>query len=130
MADLGQHVRNPFGTAEATRKESKKTSRMILEQDRQQRFVVSMTGLQVFVSLKDRAHVAVSGIKGVKLERESGEIEIVRNAPDVATLYQPSQPTRDINLPRRSLRDCLIEDLRRLDSDDAFGALILAGFKN
>ena len=73
---------------------------------------------------------AVSGIKGVKLQRESGDIEIVRNVPDVATLIQPLQPTRDINLPRRSLRDCLIEDLRRLDSDDAFGALILAGFKN
>jgi glucose-6-phosphate dehydrogenase assembly protein OpcA len=73
---------------------------------------------------------AVTGIKGVKLERESGEIEIVRNVPDVATLLQPSQPTRDINLPRRSLRDCLIEDLRRLDSDDAFGNLILAGFKS
>jgi glucose-6-phosphate dehydrogenase assembly protein OpcA len=73
---------------------------------------------------------AVSGIKGVKLERESGEIEIVRNVPDVATLIQPSQPTRDINLPRRSLRDCLIEDLRRLDSDDAFGNLILTGFKS
>jgi len=73
---------------------------------------------------------AVSGIKGVKLERESGEIEIVRNVPDVATLIQPSQPTRDINLPRRSLRDCLIEDLRRLDSDDAFGNLILYGFKS
>jgi glucose-6-phosphate dehydrogenase assembly protein OpcA len=71
---------------------------------------------------------AVSGIKGVKLERASGEIEIVRNVPDVATLIQPSQPTRDINLPRRSLRDCLIEDLRRLDSDDAFGNLIVAGF--
>ena len=73
---------------------------------------------------------AVSGIKGVILRRESGDIEIVRNVPDVATLIQPLQPTRDINLPRRSLRDCLIEDLRRLDSDDAFGALILAGFKN
>jgi hypothetical protein len=72
----------------------------------------------------------VTGIKGVKLERESGEIEIVRNVPDVATLLQPSQPTRDINLPRRSLRDCLIEDLRRLDSDDAFGNLILSGFKS
>jgi glucose-6-phosphate dehydrogenase assembly protein OpcA len=71
---------------------------------------------------------AVTGIKGVKLERASGEIEIVRNVPDVATLIQPSQPTRDINLPRRSLRDCLIEDLRRLDSDDAFGHLIVAGF--
>ncbi len=72
---------------------------------------------------------AVSGIKGVKLERASGEIEIVRNIPDVATLIQPSQPTRDINLPRRSLRDCLIEDLRRLDSDDAFGSLIVSGFR-
>lgn len=72
---------------------------------------------------------AVSGIKGVKLQRASGEIELVRNAPDVATLIQPSQPTRDINLPRRSQRDCLIEDLRRMDSDDAFGALILSGFK-
>jgi glucose-6-phosphate dehydrogenase assembly protein OpcA len=73
---------------------------------------------------------AVSGIKGVKLLRASGEIEIVRNVPDVATLIQPSQPTRDINLPRRSLRDCLIEDLRRLDSDDAFGNLIVAGFSS
>ena len=85
-------------------------------------------GVEVELVRTDRGK-AVSGIKGVKLERESGEIEIVRNVPDVATLFQPSQPTRDINLPRRSLRDCLIEDLRRLDSDDAFGALILAGFK-
>lgn len=73
---------------------------------------------------------AVTGIRGVKLERESGSIEIVRNVPDVATLIQPSQPTRDINLPRRSLRDCLIEDLRRLDSDDAFGSLIVSGFRS
>lgn len=72
----------------------------------------------------------VTGIRGVKLERESGSIEIVRNVPDVATLIQPSQPTRDINLPRRSLRDCLIEDLRRLDSDDAFGSLIVSGFRS
>jgi glucose-6-phosphate dehydrogenase assembly protein OpcA len=71
---------------------------------------------------------AVAGIKGVKLIRKSGDIEIVRNVPDVATLIQPAQPTRDISLPRRSRRDCLIEDLRRLDSDDAFGKLITKGF--
>jgi glucose-6-phosphate dehydrogenase assembly protein OpcA len=86
-------------------------------------------GVEVELVRTDRGK-AVSGIKGVKLQRASGDIEIVRNVPDVATLIQPSQPTRDINLPRRSLRDCLIEDLRRLDSDDAFGSLILAGFKN
>jgi len=71
---------------------------------------------------------AVAGIKGVKLIRKSGDVEIVRNIPDVATLIQPSQPTRDISLPRRSVRDCLIEDLRRLDSDDIFGKLITKGF--
>jgi glucose-6-phosphate dehydrogenase assembly protein OpcA len=71
---------------------------------------------------------AVTGIKGVKLLRKSGDIEIIRNIPDVATLVQPGQPTRDISLPRRSPRDCLIEDLRRLDSDDAFGKLITKGF--
>lgn len=86
-------------------------------------------GVEVELVRTDRGK-AVSGIKGVKLQRASGDIEIVRNVPDVATLIQPSQPTRDINLPRRSLRDCLIEDLRRLDSDDAFGFLILSGFKN
>ena len=71
---------------------------------------------------------AVSGIRGVKLVRKSGDIEIVRNVPDVATLIQPTQPTREISLPRRSLRDCLSEDLRRLDPDDLFGKVITKGF--
>lgn len=72
---------------------------------------------------------AVHGIRGVKLIRESGDIEIVRNVPDVATLIQPTQPTRDINLPRRSSRDCLSEDLRRLDPDDLFGKVLVKSFK-
>ena len=71
---------------------------------------------------------AVAGIRGVKLIRKSGNIEIVRNVPDVATLIQPTQPTREITLPRRSDRDCLSEDLRRLDADDLFGKVIKAGF--
>jgi hypothetical protein len=71
---------------------------------------------------------AVSGIRGVKLIRKSGNIEIVRNVPDVATLIQPTQPTREITLPRRSLRDCLSEDLRRLDPDDLFGKVITKSF--
>ena len=70
---------------------------------------------------------AVAGIRGVKLTRKSGDIEIVRNVPDVATLIQPTQPTREISLPRRSLRDCLSEDLRRLDPDDMFGKVITKG---
>lgn len=71
---------------------------------------------------------AVAGIRGVKLIRKSGDIEIVRNQPGVATLVQPTQPTREISLPRRSVRDCLSEDMRRLDPDDLFGKVI-ATFK-
>ncbi|MFM5904636.1 MAG: glucose-6-phosphate dehydrogenase assembly protein OpcA [Micrococcales bacterium] len=71
---------------------------------------------------------AVHGIRGVKLIRKSGNIEIVRNVPDVATLIQPTQPTREISLPRRNLRDCLSEDLRRLDPDDVFGQVITTCF--
>lgn len=67
---------------------------------------------------------SVSGIKGVKLIRKSGDIEIVRRVPDIATLVQPTQPTREISLPRRSDRDCLSEDLRRLDPDELFGKVI------
>lgn len=73
---------------------------------------------------------AVSGIRGVKLVRKSGDIEIVRRVPDVATLIQPTQPTREISLPRRSLRDCLSEDLRRLDPDDLFGKVITKAIAN
>ena len=71
---------------------------------------------------------AVIGIRGVKLIRKSGAIEIVRNVPDVATLIQPTQPTREITLPRRSQRDCLSEDLRRLDPDDLFGRVVTKSF--
>jgi len=47
--------------------------------------------------------------------------------PNVATLVQPNQPTHDISLPRRSLRDCLAEELRRLDPDALFGDVIQNG---
>jgi len=81
--------------------------------------------LQVPVTLvRTNRGKAVSGIRGVKLTRKSGVIEVVRNQPDVATLIQPGQPTCEVSLPRRSLRDCLSEDLRRLDPDDMFGKVI------
>lgn len=79
--------------------------------------------LDVTVTRQPRGK-SVSGIKGVKLSRKSGDIEIVRRVPDIATLIQPTQPTREISLPRRSDRDCLSEDLRRLDPDELFGKVI------
>jgi hypothetical protein len=68
-----------------------------------------------------------SGIHGVRLHRASGVIELARAIPNIATLKQPGQPTHDISLPRRSLRDCLAEELRRLDPDFLFGEVIRRG---
>ena len=71
-----------------------------------------------------------SGIHGVKLVRQSGTIELERTHENIATLVQPNQPVHDISLPRRSLRECLAEELRRLDPDDLFGEVITVGLKN
>jgi glucose-6-phosphate dehydrogenase assembly protein OpcA len=68
-----------------------------------------------------------SGIQGVRLHRASGMIELERISATIATLVQPNQPSHDISLPRRSLRDCLAEELRRLDPDDLYGAVIQSG---
>jgi len=68
-----------------------------------------------------------SGIHGVRLERASGPITLERLMPNVATLTQPDQPSHDISLPRRSLRDCLAEELRRLDPDELFGIVVQEG---
>ena len=71
---------------------------------------------------------SINVIKNIKLIRKSGDVEISRETLDKAVLKQPSQPTREISLPRRSLRDCLSEDLRRLDPDDLFGEVITKSF--
>ncbi len=64
------------------------------------------------------------GIHGVRFERASGTVSLERLVPGIATLVQPGQPDHDIALPRRSLRDCLAEELRRLDPDDLFGEVV------
>jgi glucose-6-phosphate dehydrogenase assembly protein OpcA len=69
----------------------------------------------------------VTGIHGVRLTRASGTVELVRDMPDLATLTQPDQPTHDVALPRRNLRDCLAEELRRLDPDEQYGDVLTRG---
>ena len=70
-----------------------------------------------------------SGIHGVRLGRASGIIELEREIPDIARLSEPGQPTHDLSLPRRNLRDCLAEELRRLDPDDLYGEVITKGLE-
>jgi glucose-6-phosphate dehydrogenase assembly protein OpcA len=82
--------------------------------------------VDVVLEVSSKSHGA-SGIQGVVLHRASGAITLERTLANVATLVQPNQPTHDISLPRRSLRDCLAEELRRLDPDELFGEVIRTG---
>lgn len=61
-----------------------------------------------------------SGLYSAVLERLSGNIEIVRPDGKVGSLTQPGQPDRRIALQRREVRDCLSEELRRLDPDEIY----------
>lgn len=69
------------------------------------------------------------GIRSVTLSRSSGDIVLERTTATDATLTQPGQPTHDIVLPRRSLRECLAEELRRLDPDLLYGRVITEGWE-
>jgi glucose-6-phosphate dehydrogenase assembly protein OpcA len=60
------------------------------------------------------------GLESVRLERPSGEVALVRPDGKVGTLTQPGQPERRVALQRRPTRDCLAEELRRLDPDEIY----------
>jgi glucose-6-phosphate dehydrogenase assembly protein OpcA len=70
---------------------------------------------------------AGGGMTGVRLERASGDVELVRPSGNVATLTQPGQPARRVALARRATDDCLAEELRRLDPDDVLADVLAKG---
>jgi glucose-6-phosphate dehydrogenase assembly protein OpcA len=70
-----------------------------------------------------------TGLISVVLDRESGPVELVRPEGSVATLTQPGQPERRVSLPPRSDRDCLAEELRRLDPDEIYAEVLTEGLK-
>jgi hypothetical protein len=53
----------------------------------------------------------------------------VLDRPDgkTAALRQPEQPEHRIALPIRQLRECLAEELRRLDADEVYGEVLRKG---
>ncbi len=67
------------------------------------------------------------GVDCVQLHRESGTIQLQRTHDTLALLSVPEQPQHDLSLPRRSLRDCLAEELRHLDPDELYGRVITHG---
>lgn len=81
--------------------------------------------LECPVDLAHRDDTAgVRAIYSVRFNRDSSNIEILRNQSNIAVLSQSGQPPKELSLPVRSLRDCLAEDMRRLDPDLAFGTVI------
>ncbi|MDO5719564.1 MAG: glucose-6-phosphate dehydrogenase assembly protein OpcA [Actinomycetaceae bacterium] len=68
----------------------------------------------------------VSTIRGVRFIHEDGsDLALTRESDcSVAKLHRPNLPTTNVNLNRRSLADCLMEDLRRLDADEHYATII------
>jgi len=69
---------------------------------------------------------AGEGIVQVTLQRRSGAVDLLRPDAKTGTLTQPGQPDRRIALQRRSVRDCLAEELRRLDPDEIYKDALMA----
>ena len=70
-----------------------------------------------------------SGMISVRLERRSGNVDLVRPDGKVAALTQPGQPERRIGLARRGTPECLAEELRRLDPDEIYAAALTKGLE-
>jgi glucose-6-phosphate dehydrogenase assembly protein OpcA len=76
------------------------------------------------IPVKRTKAVRGEGICYVRLDRKSGPVELSRPDGRIGTLVQPGQPERRIALQRRSIRDCLAEELRRLDPDEIYEAAL------
>ncbi len=77
--------------------------------------------------VKIARQTSANAITKVILRRKSGEIVLERPDGRIATLSQPGQPAHRIALPVRELRECLSEELRRLDPDDVYGEVLSKG---
>ncbi len=68
-----------------------------------------------------------TGLREVLLDRAGGPVVLSRPNGPVATLTQPGQPVRRVALPPRADSECLSEELRRLDPDPVFSAVLTRG---
>lgn len=76
--------------------------------------------------LRARSQVG-TGLVSVRLQRDSGPTDLVRAAGQVASLAQPSQPTREVALLEPGLSESLAAELRRLDADQVYAAALCDG---
>lgn len=91
------------------------------------RLLATWLGLMLQVPTECRLHhegPSIEGVRSVTLRRASGDAVLERVAPAQAVLRQPGQPQHEISLPRRTLRECLAEELRILDEDEIYGRVM------
>lgn len=68
-----------------------------------------------------------SGLVSVRLQRAAGPIDLVRTEPTIATLTQPGQPVRRLNLVEPDIGHALAEELRRMDPDQPYAQALRTG---
>ncbi|TFC79435.1 OpcA protein [Cryobacterium sp. TMS1-20-1] len=84
--------------------------------------------LQAPVKLStSRREFGAAGIYRVRLHSATGVVDLHRPLPEPALLRQPDQPAQDVSLPRRSLLECLTEELRHQGADTLYGDVITSG---
>lgn len=67
------------------------------------------------------------GLYRVTLEGSDGALTVFRPGRTVATVSQPDARDQQISLPVRTLGECMAEELRRLDPDEAYGEVLTEG---
>ena len=70
---------------------------------------------------------AGTGLVSVRLDRESGPVDLVRPDGKNAVLDQVGQPSRRLALARRSDAECLADELARLDADEVYARTLRDG---
>lgn len=70
---------------------------------------------------------AGSGLLSVRLERDSGPIDLIRPDGLVSILAHPGQPVRRLALARRTDEECLSDELARLDPDEVYAETLERG---
>ncbi|TCD54204.1 OpcA protein [Alloscardovia theropitheci] len=72
----------------------------------------------------------VSAVRGVVFHREDGDSIIERPSDASSDLFitKPGQHKQTISVPHRTLGDCMTEELRRLDPDEIYNAVLTEGW--
>ena len=82
--------------------------------------------LKVPVSIEREADT--STIAGVYIERSNGTASLVRTGAEEVQVQEPGRAPQTVSMPHRTLTDCINEEMRRLDPDAIYSAVIKEGW--